>query len=368
MLWLLLAAVPSCAPSTAKSLPGPQVVPAPDQVAATATATATRAEAVAQRFASNRANRLLFDSAIVIADSALRLDSTLVPAHVARGIAFTAAGRPRDAAVAYRRALALDPDYPRAANSALGQFWRAGFYDEAHRWSRRQAEREPRNLAVLFNYAVASAFLIEPARAESLLVRALEVDPRFATAHGELAFLAQYSGRQLDAVRHMEAAVALDTTSSLNLGGLAQVLIPAGQAARARSLLEPVIAKDSTATAYGGRSVLAIYAWALKETGDTAQASRFFDRALARLRRRELAGETTYQLFREMAAVQALQGDRAGAIASLRKATDAGLHTFASWELSDPMFASIRREPEVEMLVERMRSDTRRLRARAGLP
>jgi ketosteroid isomerase-like protein len=162
-------------------------------------------------------------------------DSLAVRAHVARAVAFAAARRPRDAALAYREALALDPDYPGAANAALGQFWRAGFYDEAYRWAQRQAEREPTNLAVLFNYNVAAAFLIEPARAESLMLRALEIDPLFATAHGELAFLALYAGRMDDAVRHMEAAFAIDTMSALNRGGLAQMLVAAGQARRART-------------------------------------------------------------------------------------------------------------------------------------
>ena len=328
---------------------------------------ATRAESLATRFAGNRANRALLDSAIAAADSALRMDSSLISAYAARGIAFAAAGRPRDAAAAYRQVLAMNPDYPRAANAAIGQFWRAGQYHEAYRWGKRQAEREPTNLSVLFNYQVAAAFLIERARAESLMVRALEIDPRFAVAHGELAFLAMYGGRLDQAVAHMEAALAIDTTSALNRGGLAQMLVPFGYGARARDLLAPIVARDSTATAYGGRSALAIYGWALRASGDPLGAQQAFERALARLNRRRAAGESSYQLYREMAAIHALQGNRAEAIASLESAADAGMHTYASWDLDDPMFASLRNDPAVRRIVERMRESTRRMRRLAGL-
>ena len=162
----------------------------------------------------------------------------------------------------------------------------------------------------------------------------------------------------------MEAALALDSSSAQNRGGLAQMLVPFGQAGRAREPLEPIVGRDPAATAYGGRSVLAIHGWALTALGERELAQRVLTRALARLRERERAGETTYQLFREMTAVQALLGDLAGAKVSLARAVDAGLHTYASWELSDAMLASLRADPGVERLVERMRADTRRMRAR----
>ena len=68
---------------------------------------------------------------------------------------------------------------------------------------------------------VAAGFLAEPARAESLKLRALEFNRRFAT-HGEFAFLSMYAGRLTDAVMHMEAALAIDSGSALDRGGLAQ--------------------------------------------------------------------------------------------------------------------------------------------------
>jgi len=145
------------------------------------------------------------------------------------------------------------------------------------------------------------------------------------------------------------------------------MLIPAGQAARARGLMEPRLAKNPEAHAYGGRSMLTLQGWALLETGNRAAAHAAFDEVLARLARREQSGETAYQLFRERAAILALRGDRAGAIAAMRTAVAHGWRLYASWTLVDPMFASVASDPAVIELLEKMRDDVRAARRRLGL-
>jgi tetratricopeptide (TPR) repeat protein len=58
------------------------------------------------------------DRALACADEALRLSPRLVPALVARGDALTLRARPDEARLAYARALAIDPDDPRALHGA----------------------------------------------------------------------------------------------------------------------------------------------------------------------------------------------------------------------------------------------------------
>jgi tetratricopeptide (TPR) repeat protein len=58
------------------------------------------------------------DRALACADEALRLSPRLVPALVARGDALTARARTDEARLAYARALAIDPDDPRALHGA----------------------------------------------------------------------------------------------------------------------------------------------------------------------------------------------------------------------------------------------------------
>jgi len=334
--------------------------------APTVEAYAGLAEALAQDFYNNRQNRQGLEESLRLSAEAIRLDEKSVQAHFARAFALGLAGKPREAAPEYLRTLALDADYPRAATLALGQLWRAGMFDEAFRWAARQLEKEPTSLDVLFHYSVASAFLLDVERAESLMRRALEINPTFGTAYGELAFLAQAKGLHKEAVEHMQAATRVDPNDQ-NFGGLAQMLIPAGNPGQSKEILQRIVQKNRTARAYGGRSVLTIYGWALWELSERTEANRIFDEILVQLISREAAGETSYQLYREIAAIHAVRGNRRAAIEAATKATENGWRLYGAREIADPMFRSLAGDSDFERLLARMRADVDRMRRRIGL-
>lgn len=278
-----------------------------------------------------------------------------------------AARRFQEAAEWYAAALTVRPDSLAVARRALGSFWRAARYDDAYRWGQRVLAVEPESLGVLFDLGVACGFLVELECVDSVFTRAVAIDPAYLYGYGELAFLAQARGQLADAVRHMEIAHAISPDGDFAVSGLAQMLIPAGEPERARDLMEPRLAANRQARAYGGRSMLTLYGWALLEMGDTASADTAFERVLGWLDERERAGETTYQLHRERAAIHALRGEREEALAAMRTAFDRGWRLYGSWSLPDPMFASVADDSEVVDLLERMRVDVRAMRQRLGL-
>lgn len=278
-----------------------------------------------------------------------------------------AARRYLEAAERYADVLSLQPDSLSIARRALGSFWRAARYDEALTWGRRVLAESPDALGVRFNVGVTCGFLIELECVDSTFRRTVQIDPTFVTGYGELAFLAQARGDLQSAVRHMEAAYRIAPDNDLAVSGLAQMLIPAGEAARARTIMEPRLAANRRAPAYGGRSMLTIYGWALLELGDTAGAVSAFDEVLRVLEERQRAGESTYQLFREQAAIHALRGERAAALAAMQSAFERGWRLYGSWHLIDPMFSAMAHEPEVEDLVRRMREEVCTIRRRVGL-
>lgn len=200
----------------------------------------------------------------------------------------------------YADALALWPDSLGIAKRALGSFWRAARYDDAYVWGQKALAREPRSLQVLFNVGVTCGFLVELDCVDSVYPRALDIDSTFVDGYGELAFLAQARGELPAAIRYMERAYSIAPTNDFAVSGLAQMLIPAGEARRARAVMEPRLAADRKARAYGGRSMLTLYGWALLREGDTTGANAAFDEVLRWLAEREAAGQTTYQLYREL--------------------------------------------------------------------
>lgn len=280
---------------------------------------------------------------------------------------FAIALRHQEASTHYARVLQLWPDSMQIAQRALGSFWRAGRSDDAYTWGRRALAREPQSLDILFDLGVSCGFLIELDCAESTFRQALVIDSMFVDGYGELAFLAQARGDLPVAIRHMERARALAPQNDFAVSGLAQMLIPAGDAGRARAVMEPRLAANRKARAYGGRSMLTLYGWALLRDGQAIAAHAVFNEVLGWLAEREAAGQTTYQLYRERAAIHALRGERDATIKAMRTAYDRGWRLYASWSLADPMFSSVISDPAVTALLERMRADVRAMRQRLGM-
>jgi tetratricopeptide (TPR) repeat protein len=281
--------------------------------------------------------------------------------------ALAASRRFGEASQRYAAALAIAPADLDVAKRALGSFWRAARYDDAYVWGHRVLAREPRSLDVLFDVGVTCGFLLELDCIDSLFHRAIAIDPRFVEGYGELAFLAQARGDIEGAIGYMGKAYAVDPNDDFAVSGLAQMLIAGGQAARALSVMEPRLARNRTARAYGGRSMLTLYGWALLRTGETERANAAFDEVLARLANRERSGETTYQLSRERAAILALRGEHGAAIGAMQAAFEHGWRPYGAWTLVDPMFASVSSDPAVAALVEKMRAQVRAIRRRLGL-
>ena len=304
--------------------------------------------------------------AVVLCAAATRAAGAGAEQAVRAADSLAAAHRYEDAAARYAAALAAWPESLGVARRALGTFWRAGRYRDAYVWGRRVLAREPHSLDALFDVGVTCGFLVEPTCVDSVFHAALALDSTFVDGYGELAFLAQARGDLPGAIRTMEAALAAAPDDDFARSGLAQMLIPAGQAARARALLAPRLAANPRARAYGGRSMRTLAGWAQLALGDTAGARQAFGEVLERLAARERGGETSYQLFRERAAILALEGDRDGAVAAMRQAYAHGWHLYGAWTLVDPMFAPVADDPRVAALLARMRADVRAERRRLG--
>jgi tetratricopeptide (TPR) repeat protein len=118
------------------------------------------------------------------------------------------AGRYEDAADRYVSVLRAWPDSEAVAMRALGVWWRAGDDEEAYRWARRLAARDPGSLDVLFDLGVTCGFLVNPGCADSAFARAVALDSSFVDGYCELGFIAQAHGRLDEAIRWMVPAGA----------------------------------------------------------------------------------------------------------------------------------------------------------------
>jgi tetratricopeptide (TPR) repeat protein len=112
---------------------------------------------------------------------------------------------PAEAALAYRRAVALDPDLVDAWVNLGRLVHEAGDAANAVAFYQEAAAKAPGDPIVHFNLALALEDAEGPAAAAAAYEAALALDPDFADAHFNLASLCEQQGRQAEAIRHYSA-------------------------------------------------------------------------------------------------------------------------------------------------------------------
>jgi eukaryotic-like serine/threonine-protein kinase len=129
--------------------------------------------------------------------------------------------RTSDAAAAFQKAIAVQPDFFGPLIDA-GDFYRLhGDYAQAEAMWRRAAELAPDGLAAHVNLGGLYGDLGRYADAERELLRAAEIDSHVSQIFNNLGSLYQYMGRDADAVAQFERARAIGpdrVTLLLNLG------------------------------------------------------------------------------------------------------------------------------------------------------
>ncbi|NKJ47579.1 hypothetical protein CIC12_12660 [Burkholderia sp. SG-MS1] len=132
-----------------------------------------------------------FDEALASYRDVLALDSNMAEAHFNAGNAYHAQGRHDAALASFERALALRPDYVEAHVNLGSLIGRLGDYAGAEAHYRRAVALRPNptHLVCLGGSLAAQGPLKEDGEEEGLYRQALALDPHYADAHQNLAWL-----------------------------------------------------------------------------------------------------------------------------------------------------------------------------------
>jgi len=337
-----------------------------------ALAQAGLADASSQRFTRFGGSPADLEAAVEAARKAVELDPQLPEAHKALALTLSARGRIREASAEYRRAVEL----PRATGSvaAIGNFggtlFNRGVFDEALSKMGRAVELDPAN-SVLLGEGFGAVYdaLGEPARAEAILRRALELNPKLGSSYNSLITLRLRQRRRAEALETARQALDLtpDQPHFLRMAAVAELV--AGNDARGKMLLErvlPVLQGQRRPSSAPDAGVETYLAWLEIKAGRTAEAKKLLSAASAADQRHLDSGNDFWLVPFDLACVRVIEGDTDGAFQWLEKAYDAGWRGWpqGSWS---PLLDPLRGDPRFTRLMARIDADVAAMRKRAGL-
>jgi eukaryotic-like serine/threonine-protein kinase len=316
--------------------------------------------------------------AIAAANAARAIDPTLPEVDVTLGETLRLTGRQREAAEAFRRALAARPGdiealigYGRAAaklgdvggaeasfrravelqpswyvfNSLAGHYFDVGRYGDAAEMFRRAAEKAPDSAWAQSNLGGAEAMRCGYPAAIEAFRRALALDPKYGEATANLGLTELWMGRDGDAVKDLERAAQLSPNNFAVWGNLGDAYRRTREDAKADdayrksvALAQEVLRLNATDT-----EALGFAATGLAKLGRADEAAAPIRRSVEAARGRDPV------VLADAATVAALAGHDADALAFLRQAIALG---YCSEILArQPEFARLRETPEFRSII-----------------
>ncbi len=322
-------------------------------------------------------DRVWADRAIAASDAARALDPGLPEVDITIGETLLLTGRAKEAAEAFRRALAANPDKVDAllglgrANEVLGNeaaaedaFRRAialqpsfavynqlGYIrSDRSRWSdaaamfRKASELAPDSYRALSNLGGVSVFACDFGTALPAFRRALELKPNDPVTKSNLGLALLWTGHPAEAVASLAVAAQGVPDNFEVWGSYGDALAETGAKERAAEAYVKSIELAREALKLNPRDVAAhaVLGASLARTGRLDEGAREIEAAIA------INGQEAMALA-DAAMVAALRGRRDEALVWLKKAVDAG---YCPQILArQPEFASMRESPEFQSIV-----------------
>ncbi len=201
----------------------------------------------------------------------------------------------------FERALALDPGNPATLTGLAIHHRERGAMREAILACDAAIRAVPDYLDAWLERAAILATTGSPRAARESFTRAAELAPGNPAPHAGLAALAAREGDPVGAQHHAARALTLDPSNPIATNALASAALTGGDAARAKALLEPLIARIAGPTPERSLA-LGLLGDAHHRLGDHAAAYASFARAkddFAAIHADEAAGHLTNREFVE---------------------------------------------------------------------
>jgi len=315
-------------------------------------------------FLAYSSGRALTDSALVAAETAIRLDPDLADGYWARAAIQVDLGHVSAGRASFLKAIELDPSLAAAQNDLSVVENIAGRHDESLYWAARALRLDPNNPFTQGHVAAALYNLAADSAADRVLTATERRFPNHVRTQVMLAGSEMIQGRNLAAMERLRRVAARDPGDLEGPEMLAELAVLT-HAPDAEALLEPL-----THAAPDRRAQLlpetfgTLYAWTLARRGERDRADTLWNTALATARESVARNSEDFAPLLEIAAISAMRGDTAGALEGLDRGYQAGFKDYRILA-RDPLFDGVRAHPRFRQIAARMQTDVATMRQRA---
>jgi TolB-like protein/Flp pilus assembly protein TadD len=306
------------------------------------------------------------DTAIEVAEKAISLDPNLAEGHKALGLAVMQKGWYRRALQAYQKALELNPNLEPAVSDIGVTNLIMGRFDEALPWMKRSLALDPAtNGHQPSEVGRVYLFLADDAKAGQWFSKALEVQRDLDDAHLGLTWLYLVQQKYQQAFEQSGKILAYSPhyVYGLQAAGTAKLLL--GDYAGAKKYFERSIAIRPAGRGWMPPvTYLTSSGYVLWKTGQKEEARKMFDQSLQLDQTDLQQGNESFAVRYDIAAINAVQGNKAEAYKWLQQTIDSGFRNYR-FSLIDPLLENLHGDERFKQMMTEVTKQVDEMRKRA---
>ncbi len=297
------------------------------------------------------------DSGIAVSKKAISIDPNLPEAYTSLSIAYNQKGWHHKAIEAARKAVEINSNYA-TGNEMLG-YWNlyTGKLDEALQWLKKSVLLDPSDPFNFYGVGAIYFRLDDHTKAEQWFKKGIELQPDFVYTYVALSLLYLAQGKYNQAVEECRKILSISPDDIVGLNAIGDAELFLGDSAEAKQYYEKAIAKISSRwNVYAGRCNITSLGYIFSKMGQHDEARKMFSQSL-KLDREELdQGSEWYIVLYDLAAINAIQGNKAEAYKWLQKAIDAGWRTYRLG-LIDPLMENLRNDEQFKQMMAQVKTN-----------
>lgn len=306
------------------------------------------ADALVDRSWSRRWSTAWADSALAVADRALKLDPELARAHIQLGDAHWVLGNTERQLEAYRRAWQLNPDLPGVTNNLITLLDRQGRYAEKLKWLDRALRTSPQPANQVGTLVETNVLLGRESVADAWREYARRRELTLTETEFTVALL--YRG-EVDRATALLGELADGEETVNDIRRRALVELYEGDWKQARGLYRRLY--SASGRIYGLFDDRIGLAWSLDRLGQTREARKISERVREDATEAIDSGVPMPAVRHRLAVAHLLLGDTANSLEWLEAAVDAGGRRLPVLETA-PTLDPLRNYPRFQALMDRV--------------